>query len=51
MKVVVIGSGGWEYILVWLLVRLLEVSYCYCLLGNGGIVGLLKIENVAIVVD
>lgn len=38
MKVLVIGNGGCEYVLVWKVVQLLLVDIVYVVLGNVGIV-------------
>ena len=37
MKILVIGSGGREHVLVWKLRQSPRVSKVYCVPGNGGI--------------
>ena len=37
MKVLVIGSGGREHVLVWKLSQSIKVNEIFCAPGNGGI--------------
>lgn len=48
MKVLVIGNGGCEYVLVWKVVQSLLVETVFVVLGNVGIVLELVLQNVVI---
>ena len=46
MRVLVIGSGGREHVLVWKLSRSPEVTKIYCAPGNGGIAQLAELVDI-----
>src|SRR3989338_7967597 len=46
MKVLIIGSGGWEHVLAWKLKKSPLVKEIYCAPGNGGIAALAQCVDI-----